>query len=78
MLKKKWKSILVGMGQYDSSSIRIYGDLRKRKTSMVSVSSLKTIAFPPAPSATPITDTSTHDIGYSVPAGFSLGTFSAV
>ncbi|KAB8293902.1 hypothetical protein EYC80_009378 [Monilinia laxa] len=67
-----------GMGQYDSSSLRIHGDLRKRRTSTVSVSPLETVAFPPAPSETPIINTSVHDIGYSVPAGFSLGTFSAV
>ncbi|KAF7889308.1 uncharacterized protein EAF01_010801 [Botrytis porri] len=65
-----------GMRKYDSSALRIHSDLRKRITSTVSVSSSETISFPSAPSATPTSDTSVHDIGYSVPAGFNLGSFS--
>ncbi|KAF7924019.1 hypothetical protein EAE99_006680 [Botrytis elliptica] len=65
-----------GMGKYDSSAIRIHSDLRKRITSTVSVSSSETISFPSAPSATPTSDTSVHDIGHVVPAGFTLGSFS--
>ncbi|KAM3150690.1 hypothetical protein ABEW05_008991 [Botrytis cinerea] len=65
-----------GMGKYDSSALRIHNDLRKRITSSVSVSSSETVSFPSAPSATPTSDTSVHDIGYSVPAGFNLGSFA--
>ncbi|KAF7950197.1 hypothetical protein EAE96_007488 [Botrytis aclada] len=65
-----------GMGKYDSSALRIHSDLRKRITSSVSVSSSETVSFPSAPSATPSSDTSVHDVGYSVPAGFNLGSFS--
>ncbi|KAF5870615.1 putative gpi anchored protein [Botrytis fragariae] len=65
-----------GMGKYDSSALRIHSDLRKRITSSVSVSSSETVSFPSAPSATPTSDTSVQDIGYSVPAGFNLGSFA--
>ncbi|TGO46438.1 hypothetical protein BCON_0325g00060 [Botryotinia convoluta] len=65
-----------GMGKYDSSALRKHSDLRKRITSTISVSSSETVSFPSAPSATPISDISVHDIGYSVPAGFNLGSFA--
>ncbi|KAI9650585.1 hypothetical protein NHQ30_000603 [Ciborinia camelliae] len=65
-----------GMGEYDSSSIRVHGDLRKRTTSIVSVTFSETVSFPSAPSATPTADTSAFDITHSVTAGFDIGTFS--
>lgn len=65
-----------GMGYYDSSSLRVHGDLRKRTTSIVSVSSSETVSFPSAPTATPSAETSVHDISFQAPADLNLGTFS--
>ncbi|KAJ8062940.1 hypothetical protein OCU04_008187 [Sclerotinia nivalis] len=68
--------IKFGMGLYESSSLRVHHDLRKRITTIVSVKSSETVSFPPPPSATPTASTSVYDIGHSVPADFILGTFS--
>ncbi|CAD6447484.1 553541fb-7ee0-4d50-9050-d9834299b06a [Sclerotinia trifoliorum] len=65
-----------GMGLYESSSLRVHGDLSKRTTTIVSVTSSETVSFSSTSSATPTASTSVHDISYSVPADFDLGNFS--
>ncbi|ESZ95635.1 hypothetical protein SBOR_3983 [Sclerotinia borealis F-4128] len=67
-----------GMGQYDSSCIRVHGDLRKGTTPIVSVTYSESVSYPSAPSATPTADNPVRNIAYSVPAGgLNLGTFTA-
>ncbi|PQE30422.1 GPI anchored protein [Rutstroemia sp. NJR-2017a WRK4] len=61
-----------GMGQYERDSLRTHRNVEKRTLTSTTVASSETVSFPSAPSVTPTSETSTHDIGHVASSDFAI------